>query len=82
MSVPPEVSGPTTVVTDTIHFDTKGHADMVNITEDVRRVVAATGLRAGIVTVFVPGATGAVTTLASTSARAVTSSRVVWPRAR
>ena len=63
MSVPPEVSGPTTVVTDTVNFDTKGHADMVNITEDVRRLVAATGLRAGIVTVFVPGATGAVTTL-------------------
>jgi secondary thiamine-phosphate synthase enzyme len=63
MPVPPDVSGPATVVTDTVHFDTKGHADMVNITEDVRRLVAATGLRAGIVTVFVPGATGAVTTL-------------------
>lgn len=63
MSVPPEVSGPTTVVTDTVHFSTKGNADIVNLTEDVRRLVAATGLRAGIVTVFVPGATGAVTTL-------------------
>ena len=29
MSVPPEVSGPTTVVTDAIHFDTQGDADMV-----------------------------------------------------
>lgn len=63
MSVPPEVSGPTTVVTDTVHFSTNGNADTVNLTEEVRRLVAATGLRAGIVTVFVPGATGAVTTL-------------------
>jgi secondary thiamine-phosphate synthase enzyme len=63
MSVPPEVSGPVTVVTDTVQFDTQGDADMVNLTEDVRRRVSATGLRAGIVTVFVPGATGAVTTL-------------------
>jgi secondary thiamine-phosphate synthase enzyme len=63
MPVPPEVSGPVTVVTDTVQFDTQGDADMVNLTEDVRRRVNATGLRAGIVTVFVPGATGAVTTL-------------------
>lgn len=63
MSQAPEVSGPASVFTDTIHFNTKGDADMVNISAEVRRVVAATGLRAGIVTVFVPGATGAVTTL-------------------
>jgi secondary thiamine-phosphate synthase enzyme len=59
----PELSGPTSVVTDSIHFNTQGDADMVNITEEVVDCVAATGLRAGIVTVFVPGATGAVTTL-------------------
>jgi thiamine phosphate synthase YjbQ (UPF0047 family) len=52
-----------TVVTDTVHFNTKGDADMVNLTEDVRRLVSKTGLRAGTVTVFVPGATGAITTL-------------------
>jgi len=63
MSATPEASGTTTVVTDSIHFDTKGDADMVNITEQVIDCVAATGLRSGIVTVFVPGATGAVTTL-------------------
>jgi secondary thiamine-phosphate synthase enzyme len=63
MSVVPGTSGPVTVVTDTVHFNTKGDADMMNLTEDVRRLVRETGLRAGTVTVFVPGATGAVTTL-------------------
>jgi secondary thiamine-phosphate synthase enzyme len=63
MSPAPEVSGPVSVFTGTIHFETGGHAEVVNITDDVRRLVAETGLRAGTVTVFVPGATGAVTTL-------------------
>ena len=63
VSVAPGTSGPVTVVTDTVRFDTKGDADMVNLTEDVRRLVSETGLRAGTVTIFVPGATGAVTTL-------------------
>jgi secondary thiamine-phosphate synthase enzyme len=56
-------TGIATVVTDRIHFDTKGNADMVNLTADVRRIVAESRLSAGAVTVFVPGATGAVTTL-------------------
>jgi secondary thiamine-phosphate synthase enzyme len=56
-------SGITTVVTDRLHFNTEGDADMVNLTADVRRLVKETGLRAGAVTVFFPGATGAVTTL-------------------
>jgi secondary thiamine-phosphate synthase enzyme len=63
MSAAPEVSGPVTVVTAAVNFDTQGNADMVNLTEDVRRLVHETGLRAGTVTIFVPGATGAVTTL-------------------
>ena len=58
-----EVSGVATVVTDRIHFETLGNAHMVNITADVRRLVEETGLQAGTVTLFVPGATGAVTTL-------------------
>jgi secondary thiamine-phosphate synthase enzyme len=56
-------TGMTTVVTDRLHFDTQGDADMVSLTADVRRLVQETCLRAGAVTVFVPGATGAVTTL-------------------
>ena len=51
------------VVTGAIEFSSRGDADMVNITEEVAEAVQQTGLRAGTVTVFVPGATGAVTTL-------------------
>jgi secondary thiamine-phosphate synthase enzyme len=63
MSIAPDASGPVTVVTDSVQFNTDGNADMVNLTEDIISLVAQTGLSAGIVTVFVPGATGAVTTL-------------------
>jgi secondary thiamine-phosphate synthase enzyme len=58
-----EASGYTTVVTDRIYFDTLGDAHMVNITADDRHLVEATGLQAGTITLFVPGATGALTTL-------------------
>lgn len=51
------------VITKKIHFSTSGHAEVVNITAEVRRLLAETGLAAGTATVFVPGATGAVTTL-------------------
>jgi secondary thiamine-phosphate synthase enzyme len=63
MAAASTVSGVATVVTDRICFNTNGNADMVNLTADVRRFVKETGLKAGAVTVFVPGATGAVTTL-------------------
>ncbi len=56
-------TGTATVVTGRIHFNTKGHADTVNLTEEVRRFVTETGLSDGAVTVFFPGATGAITTL-------------------
>jgi secondary thiamine-phosphate synthase enzyme len=56
-------TGVATVVTGRLHFNTKGNADMVNLTADVRRFVKDTGLSDGAVTVFFPGATGAVTTL-------------------
>ncbi len=57
------VTGTVTVVTDRIFFDSKGDADMINLTADVRRIVKESGLTAGGVTVFFPGATGAITTL-------------------
>ncbi len=63
MTAATTVSGPVTVVTDRLYFETQGNADMVNLTDKVRRLVEATGLQAGTVTVFFPGATGAVTTL-------------------
>jgi len=63
MTEPSRATGVATVVTGRLHFDTKGNADMVNLTAEVRRFVKDTGLSDGAVTVFFPGATGAVTTL-------------------
>jgi secondary thiamine-phosphate synthase enzyme len=57
------VSGEVVVITERIHFDSAGDADIINITADVRRLAEQAGLRAGTVTIFVPGATGALTTL-------------------
>ncbi len=51
------------VVTGTIGFSTRGDADVIRITDEVRGNVLASGLQDGIVTIFVPGATGAVTTI-------------------
>ena len=51
------------VITDSIDFSSRGDADMIRITDEVARVVSETGLQDGTVTLFVPGATGALTTL-------------------
>jgi secondary thiamine-phosphate synthase enzyme len=56
-------SGYAHVVSDRLHFETQGNADVVNLTGEVTRLVRAADLRAGTVTVFFPGATGALTTL-------------------
>ena len=58
-----KATGVATVVTGRLHFETAGNADMINLTADVRRFVEETGLSDGAVTVFFPGATGAITTL-------------------
>ncbi|MEM2941137.1 MAG: secondary thiamine-phosphate synthase enzyme YjbQ [Thermoproteota archaeon] len=42
---------------------TKGESDIVDITGEVERIVSKTGIRNGIVNIFVPGSTGAVTTI-------------------
>lgn len=46
-----------------IRISTKGEGDIVNITEELARLVRDSGVREGIAAVFVPGATGAVTTM-------------------
>ena len=51
------------VVTGSIEFASRGDADIVKITEEVAEAVKQTGLSDGTVTVFVPGATGALTTI-------------------
>ena len=57
------VTGQVTVITEHIQFQSQGHAHIVNITGEVRHLAQQTALRAGTVTIFVPGATGALTTL-------------------
>ena len=51
------------VVTGSIKFESGGDADIIKITDEVEQAVRDTGLLDGTVTVFVPGATGALTTL-------------------
>jgi secondary thiamine-phosphate synthase enzyme len=46
-----------------LEFPTQGNGHVVELTDEVRRLLEETGLETGIVNVFVPGATGALTTL-------------------
>lgn len=51
------------VVTEHLSLRSKGEADIIDITDEVAKAVRTTGLRKGIITIFVPGSTGAVTTI-------------------
>ena len=52
-----------TVNTNTIELQTKGNADIQDITGKVRAIVAETGLDNGLVTIFCPSSTSALTTI-------------------
>lgn len=52
-----------TVFTGSISIDTKGFGDATDITRQVRAVSGSSGIRQGLVTVFCPGSTGAITTI-------------------
>ncbi len=52
-----------TIQTETIVLDSEGKDEIFDITDSVRRTVSASGLHSGIVNVFIPGSTGAVTTI-------------------
>jgi secondary thiamine-phosphate synthase enzyme len=49
--------------TGLLTLETAGDADVVDLTEGVRRVVAASGWAHGIASVFVGGSTAAITTM-------------------
>ena len=51
------------VITEEINLSTKGFCDFHNITAAVTRAVKTSGLQNGIVTVFTPSATSAITTV-------------------
>lgn len=48
---------------DEVNVETKGEVDIVNITDDVQKIVNKSKIKDGIACVFVPGSTGAVTTI-------------------
>ena len=50
-------------VTEEIAFSTKNEGHIVDITQQVQKAVLKSNLKDGIACVFVPGATGAVTTI-------------------
>jgi len=52
-----------TVITKALLFQTKGENDILDITDEVIQAVNTTKLENGIVTIFIPGATGALTTI-------------------
>jgi secondary thiamine-phosphate synthase enzyme len=52
-----------TVVTKTLSFQSMGQDDMTDITAMVQDALTASSLTEGIVTVFVPGSTAAITTI-------------------
>jgi secondary thiamine-phosphate synthase enzyme len=51
------------IVTQTIQLDTQGNGDMHDVTGNVSEAVRNSGLNDGIVTIFVRGSTGAVSTV-------------------
>ncbi len=51
------------VLTKELRFSTRGEIDLVDVTEEVEKVVEESGIRDGHVLIFVPGATGAIITI-------------------
>ncbi len=51
------------VVTETIELSTRGNAEMLDITGEVAARVRDSGITSGIVTIFCPGSTSALTTI-------------------
>jgi secondary thiamine-phosphate synthase enzyme len=52
-----------TVITKALQVKTKGELQMINITEDISKIVKESKISDGVATVFVSGSTAAVTTI-------------------
>jgi secondary thiamine-phosphate synthase enzyme len=48
---------------DEINIKTNGEVDIVDITSDLQKIVNKSNIKNGIVCIFVPGSTGAITTI-------------------
>lgn len=51
------------VETKTLEFVTKGRGEIINITSDVDAALKKSSVQNGIITIFVPGSTAALTTM-------------------
>ncbi len=51
------------IILNYIELETKGRNEVIDITDDVRQIVMQSGAENGSVLVFVPGATGALSTI-------------------
>jgi secondary thiamine-phosphate synthase enzyme len=52
-----------TIKTETIQISTRGHSEIIDITDLVRDKIRENGIREGQVLIFVPGSTAGVTTV-------------------
>jgi secondary thiamine-phosphate synthase enzyme len=48
---------------DELNIETSGEVDIVNITDDVQRIVTKSKIKDGIACIFMPGSTGSITTI-------------------
>jgi len=51
------------LVTRKIHFSTQGNSEITNLTNTVKKYIKGTKLSSGLVNLFIPGATGGLTTM-------------------
>lgn len=51
------------IIDDIINFSTKGYNDIINITDEIRNKINQHNIKSAIINVFVPGATGGLTTV-------------------
>jgi len=57
------ILGGNMVFSETISLSTKGFCDMIDITDKVNSIVRKSKIENGLVTIFCPGSTGAITTI-------------------
>ena len=51
------------IVTKTLFYQTRGENDIIDMTNDITQALNTSRVNNGTVTIFVPGATGAITTI-------------------
>ena len=51
------------VISEDISVSARGYCDIIDITPQVRQKIKSSGIKNGIATLFVPGSTGAITTI-------------------